>query len=137
MTRPLQTYELAGAQAIQRACLKRHLPPADADAERVLELVSARRGVPAVLLLHRSRCRAPVAHARQLAMYLMHTLLGRKMADVGRVFGRDRTTVSHACALIEDQRDDCTFDAEVLVLEEALLGSDHRTSVDRSAGHHG
>jgi hypothetical protein len=53
-------------------------------------------------------------------MYLMHTSLGRTMADVGRYFGRDRTTVAHACGRIEDQRDDAGFDALVLVLEERI-----------------
>ena len=92
----------------------------DREADRVLALVSAHDRVPAALLLHRSRCRAPIARSRQLAMYLMHTLLGRTMTEVGLYFGRDRTTVAHACGRIEDQRDDLTFDSAVSALEERL-----------------
>ncbi len=53
-------------------------------------------------------------------MYLMHTLFGRQYADVGRFFGRDRTTVSYACAQIEEMREVAGFDAELAVLEAAL-----------------
>jgi chromosomal replication initiation ATPase DnaA len=76
--------------------------------------------VPMSQLLHRSRCRAPVAHSRQVAMYLMHTLLGRTMTEVGRYFGRDRTTVAYACGCVEDLRDDMKFDTEITALEERL-----------------
>lgn len=93
----------------------------DREAERVLALVSRQRAVPVYLLLHRSRCRAPVAEARQLAMYLVHTLLGRTMTAVGLYFGRDRSTVAHACGRIEDRRDEGRFDAEVTALEDAVL----------------
>ena len=87
----------------------------DREAEHLLELVAAERGVPAALL-------ARIAEARQIAMNLMHVVLRRKYADVGAFFGRDRTMVSHACALIEDRRDNSRFDAGVSRLEAALLG---------------
>ena len=92
----------------------------DAAADRVLALVAAHAGIPRALLLHSSRCQAPIARSRQMAMYLMHTLLGRTMTEVGRYFGRDRTTVAHACGRIEDARDDRTFDAELTALETCL-----------------
>ena len=76
--------------------------------------------MPTRQLLLPSRGEAEVALARQLAMYLMHVVLGRLYQDVGRFFGRDRTTVSYACALIEDLRDDPEFDAEVSRLERRL-----------------
>lgn len=90
----------------------------------VLGLVSRRYGVPMTLLLHPSRCMAPAARARQLAMYLSHVVLGRHMSEVGAAFGRDRTTVAYACAKIEDARDNPRTDAELGELEreiEALL----------------
>ena len=121
MTRQIQAIEFVGAKARQRARPLRHLPTADRDADRVLALVSAHDGVPAALLLHPTRCRASVARARQLAMYLMHTTLGRTMTDVGRYFGRDRTTVAHACIRIEDARDDFGFDSELCGIEQDLL----------------
>lgn len=92
----------------------------DTEGLALLRLVAAELGMVEAVLLHRQRCRQQVARARQLAMYLMHVVLGRVYLDVGRFFGRDRTTVSHACALIEDLRDDPQFDAEVSRLERRL-----------------
>jgi hypothetical protein len=86
----------------------------------LLRFVAAARGVTTEQLLSSSRGEAEVAQARQLAMYLMHVVLGRIYLDVGRFFGRDRTTVSYACALIEDLREDPQFDAEVSRLERRL-----------------
>jgi Bacterial dnaA protein helix-turn-helix len=86
----------------------------------VLELVAQARKVPARLLLHGSRCRAPVALARQIAMYLMHVELGLSLADVARFFDRDRTTVAYACARIEDRRDIRAFDLEIERIECAI-----------------
>ena len=57
-----------------------------------------------------SRGRANVALARQVAMYLAHVVCGMTLTDTGRLFGRDRTTVAHACGVIEDRRDDPLFD---------------------------
>jgi chromosomal replication initiation ATPase DnaA len=92
----------------------------DPAAQRIILLVASERQVSARLLLHRTRCGAAVAEARQLAMYLVHVLLSRTYAEVGALFGRDRTTVSHACAHIEDLREAPEFDAEVARLEAAL-----------------
>lgn len=78
---------------------------------RLAELVAAERGVRLKTLFQPDRGQAEIALARQLAMYLMHVEYGRLYADVGRFFRRDRTTVSHACAHIEDLRDDVEFDA--------------------------
>lgn len=92
----------------------------DPEAARVLGLVADACGVPAVLLLHPSRCSAEVAEARQLAMYLMHVILQRTYLEIGTYFRRDRTTVSHACACIEEDRDRQDFDAFVAGLEARL-----------------
>ena len=63
---------------------------------------------------------ADVARARQVAMYACHTLLGLSLTDVGHLFERDRTTVAHACRLVEDLRDDKDFDAMMACLERAV-----------------
>lgn len=88
---------------------------------RLAELVAAERGVTIEALFEPARCTADIALARQLAMYLMHVEFGRLYADVGRFFRRDRTTVSHACALVEDMRDNREFDAMLERLRLALL----------------
>ncbi|MHA6691509.1 helix-turn-helix domain-containing protein [Devosia sp. A449] len=98
----------AGRPSAQRAC------------DDVIALVARQKNVPIRLLTHKSRSRLPAARARQLAMYLSHVVLGRSLTEIGEAFGRDRTTVSYACALIEDMRDDPRFDAEVEGLEHQI-----------------
>lgn len=73
--------------------------------------------VPVPALRSPTRGRAHVALARQTAMYLAHVVCGLSLTEVGRIFERDRTTVSHACALIEDRRDDLLFDQLLELLE--------------------
>jgi chromosomal replication initiation ATPase DnaA len=63
-----------------------------------------------------------MAFARQIAMYLLHVVFGLSFDAVGRAFGRDRTTVAHACRVIEDGRDDIWFDCRVATLESICLG---------------
>jgi len=60
------------------------------------------------------------AVARQLAMYLCHLVLSMSRNEVGRAFGRDRTTVSHAIHRIEDLREDSEFERQLLWLEATL-----------------
>lgn len=69
----------------------------------------------------RSRDRAaPVSLARQMAMYLAHVAFRLSFTQVGQLFGRDRTTVAHACGVIEDLRDDQIIDRALTVLADAL-----------------
>ena len=99
----------------------------DAQCDTVITLVAQEKRIPIRLLMHKSRCRMGTARARQLAMYLCHVALGRSLQEVGDIFGRDRTTVSYACALMEDMRDDRGFDDAVAALElriEAAVGAD-------------
>jgi hypothetical protein len=67
-----------------------------------------------------TRGRAKVALARQVAMYLAHVGCGLSLTETGRLFGRDRTTVAHACGVIEDRRDDPVFDRALDLLEWAV-----------------
>jgi len=62
-----------------------------------------------------------MAFARQIAMYLAHVGFGLSFDAVGRAFGRDRTTVAHACRVVEDGRDDIWFDCRVATLESICL----------------
>jgi chromosomal replication initiation ATPase DnaA len=61
--------------------------------------------------------KAPVAFARQIAMYLCHVAADMSLRDVAAEFGRDRTTVSHACHVIEDRRECPIFDRQIEHLE--------------------
>lgn len=67
-----------------------------------------------------TRGKATVARARQTAMYLCHTSLALSLTQVGQLFARDRTTVGHACRLVEDLRDDKDFDLQLTCLERAV-----------------
>ncbi len=78
-----------------------------------------------------SRGRARVALARQVAMYLAHVACGLTLTDTGKLFGRDRTTVAHACGVIEDRRDDPLFDRALDLLEWAVPALAARPSARR------
>lgn len=60
------------------------------------------------------------ARARQVAMYLMYVTSGISLAKVALAFGRDRSTVAHACHQIEDRRDDPAFDAWIEQLQTVI-----------------
>ncbi len=64
------------------------------------------------------------AFARQVAMYLAHVGFGLGFATVGACFRRDRTTVAHACRIVEDRRDDIWFDCRMAALELACRAAD-------------
>ena len=53
-------------------------------------------------------------------MYLAHVALGLNFTEVGRAFGRDRTTAAHACRAIEDRREETHLDIALADLEQAL-----------------
>ncbi len=63
---------------------------------------------------------ASVVFARQLSTYLCHVVGEMSLRDVATEFGRDRTTVSHACHAIEDRRECPIFDRQIEHLERAL-----------------
>jgi chromosomal replication initiation ATPase DnaA len=76
--------------------------------------------VPAGELRAPTRRKAKVAFARQVAMYLAHVAYGLSLTQVGTLFGRDRTTVAHACTVVEDRRDEPVFDRSLDHLEVAI-----------------
>lgn len=65
--------------------------------------------------------RRSTCHVRQIAMYVCHVVLQLSLSDIGAAFGRDRTTVGHACNVVEDRRDDASFDAFVASIERVVL----------------
>jgi hypothetical protein len=96
-----------GPRMAQRLCDLAALATAAAFAIPIGELVAVTRRSPYV------------AFARQSAMYLAHVAFGLNYAEVGRAFGRDRTTAAYACRLIEERRDDPAIDAVLGSLENA------------------
>lgn len=79
-----------------------------------------------------SRGAARAAHARQVAMYLAHITGHHSLTQVGRMANRDRTTVAHACAVIEDERDDPVFDEALNYLERSVMLMANRQSPSSS-----
>jgi len=86
-------------------------------------LVSLQRDVNKADLAATHRGKAETCLARQIAMYLLHTVFSCPYHEVARIFGRDRTTVSHACRLVEDLRDRPEFDLELEKMEALLFMS--------------
>lgn len=80
----------------------------------------------------RTRGAAPVALARQVAMYLAHVVTGLNYSEVARLFRRHRTTVSYAIQLVEDLRDDPEIDTRLDILEPFCAGAIHDMIVQRS-----
>lgn len=76
--------------------------------------------VPVEGLTASSRGSRAQSRARQAAMYLTHVVFGMSLTGVGREFGRDRSTVAHACSVIEWNRDDAAFDRLLNSLEHHL-----------------
>jgi chromosomal replication initiation ATPase DnaA len=109
--------ELTPAEATRARRRLRRLR-ADAEALRLVRLVAFWRDVPIETLVHTTRCAADIALSRQIAMYLVHTALSRNYDTVAVLFRRDRTTVAHACAQIEDLRDDRLWDRRLAAIEE-------------------
>lgn len=77
-------------------------------------------GIAPEALWRNSRGVRDIAFARQVAMYLAHVSCGMTLTEVGAMFGRDRTTVAHACLKVEYRRDDPTFDRSLDLLGWAL-----------------
>lgn len=85
-----------------------------------LQLVSFALEVPLRDLCGPNRGVADVALARQVAMYLAHTKLSISQVEVGLHFKRDKSTVTHACQLVEAKRDEEPFEHLVSQLETML-----------------
>jgi len=61
--------------------------------------------------------RRATGHVRQVAMYVCHVAYSMPMGEVAEAFGRDRSTVGHACRMVEDRRDDRAYDTFVAIVE--------------------
>ena len=73
------------------------------------------------------------ALARQAAMYVSHVAFGISMARVASAFGRDRSTVGHACRLMEDRRDDARFDRWMDALERSAEAAPKPFAIARAS----
>jgi len=86
----------------------------------IREVVAAAFDLPPGEIAAPTRRHPRAAFARQVAMYAAHVQLGMTLTDVGRAFGRDRTTAGHACRTVEDRRDEPRLDAMLDCIGEAV-----------------
>lgn len=99
---------------------RRRQPRTCAEA-RLFQAVEAAFDIGYEDLCAATRGRCEIAFARQTGMYLARVALGMTLSKAGSLFGRDRTTASHACRLVEDWRDDPGFDALLHAIESFVL----------------
>lgn len=97
--------------------------------ECVMDIVAALFGVSGRELRAPGRAATGITRVRQIGMYVAHVILGLNMTEIGRGFGRDRTTVQHACHLIEDMRDEEEFDRIVIMAEQVTAAAFRYTVV--------
>ena len=92
------------------------------DAEVVINSVCRYFGISNAEMLGKSRAK-PFAYPRQIAMYLARTHTALSFPDLGRVFGRDHTTVLHGYQRIMDDllKKDMNLEMDIKRLEEELM----------------
>ncbi len=86
----------------------------------VLACTALACGLSRRALVHAGRDRQAAIVARHMAMYILHVVFSVPMAEVARLFRRDRSTVAYACRRIEEEREDARFDAFMHDLELAI-----------------
>ena len=78
--------------------------------------------VPVAAISDADRSRT-ASFARKLAMYLAHVAFGMSLGRAASAFGRDRSTISYACRVIEDRREDPRFDRWLEALERSAAAA--------------
>jgi chromosomal replication initiation ATPase DnaA len=99
------------------ACTRRPSLSSTQICHSIAELVADGFGLDAATMMSPTRGARRAAYARQVAMYLAHVGFALSFEAIGRAFDRDRTTVSHACRVVEDSRDDEKLDRRLASLE--------------------
>jgi chromosomal replication initiation ATPase DnaA len=93
-----------------------------ARARLVMHLVAAALGVSVEQMQGDTRMR-PETAARAVAYYITRTAFGMSLARVAAAFRRDRSTVAHACARLEERREDARFDRWMEALEASAMSA--------------
>lgn len=88
--------------------------------DALIDLLAAAFGVCGKELRSPLRGKRETSRIRQIGMYIAHTSFGMAMSEVAVGFSRDRTTVMHACHLVEDMRDDRDFDTIITSFERIV-----------------
>jgi len=94
-------------------------------AQLTVAAVALEFGVPELDLNARLKGSAEICFARQVSMYLLHIIFNINLTRTAQIFSRDRSTVSHACNVVEDSRDDPIFNTKLERLEGFLGQAPH------------
>ena len=101
-----------------------------------IDLACEAYGITPEEIISPGRSQAHISLARQVAMYLAHVVGELNLVQLSVEFRRDRTTVSHACHMIEDRRDSPIFDQQLAFLENEYkkkLSNEQRAWLANSA----
>ena len=90
----------------------------DTVAQLSVGLVTLALGVPFRDVFDRNNRAGDTVMIRQLALYVLYNVCEMSQSRIGRMFGRDRTTVRYACNAVEDQRDYDVFDITIERIED-------------------
>jgi len=96
-------------------------------------IVGIELGVASQQIFSKGKGSSHLSFARQTAMYLMHVVFQINIARVARAFNRDPSTVSHACHMIEDYREDPFFDDKLSRLEYFLKTAPVPAAISKAA----
>lgn len=102
-------------------------------AQLTVAAVALEFGVLELDLNARLKGSAEVCFARQVSMYLLHVIFNINLTRTAQMFSRDRSTVSHACNVVEDSRDDPIFNAKLERLEGFLGQAPHVPTYEKRA----
>ncbi len=89
--------------SVSPASIRRSPTSATRICHAIARLVAEEFELDAVAVIAPTRGAPRAAYARQVAMYLAHVGFAQSFEAIGRAFDRDRTTVSHACRVVEDR----------------------------------
>jgi chromosomal replication initiation ATPase DnaA len=101
--------------------LRRQMQEDDARAQIVIALAAGACGTRVEHVMG-GRRDIRAAFARQVAMYLASVAFDMSLGRVARAFGRDRSTVRHACHVVEERRENPGFDQWMEALEASAAG---------------
>ena len=87
----------------------------------VNQMVATAFELKAEQLLNIQNREARTYRARQISMYLMNTSLSLNFVEIADFYGKDRSTVSHACGVIEELRDIVKFDEQICEFEQTIV----------------
>ncbi|MEM0899574.1 MAG: helix-turn-helix domain-containing protein [Pseudomonadota bacterium] len=89
----------------------------------VIDIISQLFDISSREIRSSTRNSASVARVRQIGMYVCHVTLGMYLQQISEGFSRDRSTVTHACHLVEDLRDDEEIDRIIAKVEAVIAAA--------------